>query len=176
LAISGYDIPGEVYSWVIVFILPINSAVNPILYTLSVIRSQRDLTSGQTSKVRSTTSGILFYISSYRDIITNNYCLLETIVCVGLEAEHPSEAPICIKDHVGLMQVSRQIVTIVDRIHKSQLIFGNLDLKTLTLMESEVSQVKYIMQLVLVSNAMFETSGWPLCQRAQFVATDGRQK
>ncbi|ELT87363.1 hypothetical protein CAPTEDRAFT_115613 [Capitella teleta] len=35
LALGGMDIPGEMYSWTIVFILPINSAINPILYTIS---------------------------------------------------------------------------------------------------------------------------------------------
>lgn len=35
---SGFDIPGDIYAWVIVFILPINSAINPILYTISSIR------------------------------------------------------------------------------------------------------------------------------------------
>ena len=38
LALAGVDIPGEVYSWAIVFILPINSAINPILYTISTIK------------------------------------------------------------------------------------------------------------------------------------------
>jgi hypothetical protein len=30
-------IPGDVYAWIAVFVLPINSAMNPILYTLSSI-------------------------------------------------------------------------------------------------------------------------------------------
>ncbi|XP_064630851.1 G-protein coupled receptor GRL101-like [Lineus longissimus] len=35
-AISGkVTIPGDVYAWIAVFVLPINSAMNPILYTLS---------------------------------------------------------------------------------------------------------------------------------------------
>ena len=38
LAISDYAIPSEVYSWTAVFILPINSALNPIIYTLSSIK------------------------------------------------------------------------------------------------------------------------------------------
>ncbi|ELT91079.1 hypothetical protein CAPTEDRAFT_74096, partial [Capitella teleta] len=37
LALGGMDIPGEMYSWTIVFILPINSAMNPILYTISTL-------------------------------------------------------------------------------------------------------------------------------------------
>jgi len=37
LAMEGYEIPGEVYAWTAVLILPINSALNPFLYTLSAI-------------------------------------------------------------------------------------------------------------------------------------------
>jgi hypothetical protein len=37
LAIADQPISGEVYAWAAVFILPVNSALNPILYTLSAI-------------------------------------------------------------------------------------------------------------------------------------------
>ncbi|XP_053381975.1 G-protein coupled receptor GRL101-like [Mercenaria mercenaria] len=37
LALSGYAISGDVYAWAAVFILPVNSALNPILYTLTAI-------------------------------------------------------------------------------------------------------------------------------------------
>ena len=37
LAMENYEIPGEVYAWTAVLILPINSALNPFLYTLSAI-------------------------------------------------------------------------------------------------------------------------------------------
>jgi hypothetical protein len=37
MALSGYVISGEVYAWAAVFILPVNSALNPILYTLSAV-------------------------------------------------------------------------------------------------------------------------------------------
>ncbi|KAK3098302.1 hypothetical protein FSP39_018119 [Pinctada imbricata] len=41
MALSGKAIPGEVYAWTAVFILPINSALNPFLYTFSTIIKQR---------------------------------------------------------------------------------------------------------------------------------------
>ena len=37
-ALAGTSITGEVYAWVVVFVLPINSAINPVLYTISVIK------------------------------------------------------------------------------------------------------------------------------------------
>ena len=36
---SGIDIPGEIYAWTVVFLLPLNSALNPVLYTMSSISS-----------------------------------------------------------------------------------------------------------------------------------------
>ncbi|KAL4238889.1 hypothetical protein ACF0H5_003596 [Mactra antiquata] len=41
LAMNGHVIPGDVYAWVAVFILPVNSALNPIIYTLTSIRGRR---------------------------------------------------------------------------------------------------------------------------------------
>ncbi|XP_015784111.1 G-protein coupled receptor GRL101 [Tetranychus urticae] len=38
LAINGYRLPATVYSWTAVFILPLNSATNPLVYTLAYFR------------------------------------------------------------------------------------------------------------------------------------------
>ncbi|XP_027143861.1 relaxin receptor 2a [Larimichthys crocea] len=45
LSILEVEIPGTISSWVVIFILPINSALNPILYTLttSFFREQVEL-------------------------------------------------------------------------------------------------------------------------------------
>ena len=37
MALSGQVIPSDVYAWTAVIVLPINSALNPFLYTLSAI-------------------------------------------------------------------------------------------------------------------------------------------
>ena len=37
MALANHVIPGEVYAWTAVLVLPINSALNPFLYTLSAI-------------------------------------------------------------------------------------------------------------------------------------------
>ncbi|ESO93214.1 hypothetical protein LOTGIDRAFT_62022, partial [Lottia gigantea] len=34
-ALGGLDIRGNLYSWIVIFILPVNSALNPLLYTLT---------------------------------------------------------------------------------------------------------------------------------------------
>lgn len=33
----GIDVNDDVYAWIIVIVLPVNSALNPILYTLSAL-------------------------------------------------------------------------------------------------------------------------------------------
>ncbi|XP_061178754.1 uncharacterized protein LOC133187411 [Saccostrea echinata] len=40
LALRGYVVSGEVYAWVAVFILPINSALNPFLYSFANLRKR----------------------------------------------------------------------------------------------------------------------------------------
>jgi leucine-rich repeat-containing G protein-coupled receptor 7/leucine-rich repeat-containing G protein-coupled receptor 8 len=41
LTFFGIDIEKDVYAWMVVVVLPINSALNPILYTLtSVLRNK----------------------------------------------------------------------------------------------------------------------------------------
>lgn len=35
MSLSGLVIPGVVYAWTAVFILPVNAALNPVLYTLT---------------------------------------------------------------------------------------------------------------------------------------------
>jgi hypothetical protein len=41
MALNGHAISGDVYAWTAVFILPINSALNPFLYTLSAVIGKR---------------------------------------------------------------------------------------------------------------------------------------
>lgn len=35
LAFSNVDVSGDIYAWIIIFVLPLNAAVNPLLYTFS---------------------------------------------------------------------------------------------------------------------------------------------
>ncbi|KAI6078297.1 Relaxin receptor 1 [Aix galericulata] len=43
LSLLQVEIPGTVTSWVVIFILPINSALNPILYTITTAPFQEQL-------------------------------------------------------------------------------------------------------------------------------------
>ncbi|XP_045211257.2 G-protein coupled receptor GRL101-like [Mercenaria mercenaria] len=50
MAMSGHVIPGEVYAWTAVCILPINSALNPVLYTLTAFLGKRKAQSQQNTQ------------------------------------------------------------------------------------------------------------------------------
>ncbi|GBM83582.1 G-protein coupled receptor GRL101 [Araneus ventricosus] len=45
LAMSGVNITGEAYSWTAIFVLPLNSATNPLIYTISSLHFQSMLLS-----------------------------------------------------------------------------------------------------------------------------------
>ena len=38
LALGGYDVSNDVYAWIIVCALPVNSAINPFLYTVTTTK------------------------------------------------------------------------------------------------------------------------------------------
>ncbi|CAL1283053.1 unnamed protein product [Larinioides sclopetarius] len=45
LAVSGVHIPGEAFSWTAIFVLPLNSATNPLIYTISSLHFRAQLLS-----------------------------------------------------------------------------------------------------------------------------------
>ncbi|GFS18415.1 relaxin receptor-like protein [Elysia marginata] len=38
LALDGHELGGEAYAWMAIFVMPVNSALNPVLYSLPVVR------------------------------------------------------------------------------------------------------------------------------------------
>ena len=49
--VSGVKISGDLYAWLVVFILPVNSALNPLLYTLTTRLFKQRLMTGLASAV-----------------------------------------------------------------------------------------------------------------------------
>lgn len=41
MALNGINIPGDAYAWIVVFIMPVNSAFNPYIYTLNALRTKQ---------------------------------------------------------------------------------------------------------------------------------------
>ncbi|TGZ49210.1 Uncharacterized protein DBV15_05910 [Temnothorax longispinosus] len=53
LAMMKYPVPPDLHAWVVIFILPVNSAVNPLLYTFTTPKFRERLNEGWLGKVRS---------------------------------------------------------------------------------------------------------------------------
>ncbi|CAG2192076.1 unnamed protein product [Mytilus edulis] len=51
LAMAGQVFPSEVYSWVAVFVMPLNAALNPFLYTFSTIKQKPNIMGKMSSKI-----------------------------------------------------------------------------------------------------------------------------
>ena len=47
MAYNGHVISGDVYAWTVVLVLPINSALNPYMYTLSAVVGRKVQTNFQ---------------------------------------------------------------------------------------------------------------------------------
>ncbi|XP_041428579.1 relaxin receptor 2 isoform X2 [Xenopus laevis] len=64
VSLTEAEIPGTITSWVVIFILPINSALNPILYTLTTSSFQEKLKQCLHNKRQSQESGKSFTLVS----------------------------------------------------------------------------------------------------------------
>ncbi|XP_062589196.1 uncharacterized protein LOC134250867 [Saccostrea cucullata] len=73
LALNGHVISGEVYTWVAVFILPINSALNPFLYSFSSIRSRVELA---VLSQKRTVSGTHSATETYTELCENDLFII----------------------------------------------------------------------------------------------------
>ena len=71
LALSGQVIEGEVFSWIAIVVLPVNTAANPVIYTLLTVwqnrvsRLQVCVVFACLSKVYDTSSFYFFYVLFY---------------------------------------------------------------------------------------------------------------
>ncbi|OWA49972.1 G-protein coupled receptor GRL101 [Hypsibius exemplaris] len=64
LALSEVFIPEEVYAWVAVFMLPVNAALNPLLYTISTRPFRRHMTSSITNRAQHLRDSLLASMTS----------------------------------------------------------------------------------------------------------------
>ncbi|RUS90781.1 hypothetical protein EGW08_001492 [Elysia chlorotica] len=60
VALAGVSISNDLYAWVIVFVLPVNSALNPLLFTLTTKLFKKQLLTKFTSVVFKSPSSVLF--------------------------------------------------------------------------------------------------------------------
>ncbi|KAL3865938.1 hypothetical protein ACJMK2_043283 [Sinanodonta woodiana] len=119
LALLNYTIPLDVYSWASVVILPLNSVLNPILYTLSaVIKREKFVPT-----------------SSEQDIISKEDIrrldeLFSSDVLYANDVRKLTCAATCIENRtLNLNQidlVTRKIAERIDFLHKRMMYYGNL--------------------------------------------------
>ncbi|XP_062599107.1 G-protein coupled receptor GRL101-like [Saccostrea cucullata] len=68
LTFWGIEVSPEVYGWMVVVVLPINSAINPILYTLtSIIRNKRRRNGENSSELKTQLSSLKLTLDNARD-------------------------------------------------------------------------------------------------------------
>ncbi|XP_062589229.1 uncharacterized protein LOC134250886 [Saccostrea cucullata] len=81
LALKGHVISGEVYAWVAVFILPINSALNPFLYSFANLRKRVEtrMSSKKRTISRSTTETLTDLCDNELFVIGKNAPLFVTL-------------------------------------------------------------------------------------------------
>ncbi|XP_060558250.1 uncharacterized protein LOC132718555 [Ruditapes philippinarum] len=128
MALNGHEISGDVYAWAAVFILPVNSALNPILYTLSAIVGQKKFNPStdeqnrtEISEYTGTRSLAIFGVSKhFSNRFLPNYRtlgdLLETNTDLSL---------------MQILQIATRIAEVLDVVHETSLIIGKLDVDTI---------------------------------------------
>ncbi|KAL3865934.1 hypothetical protein ACJMK2_043279 [Sinanodonta woodiana] len=119
LALLNYTIPLDVYSWASVVILPINSVLNPILYTLSaVLKKEKFVPTSSEQEIVST------------EDIRRLDELFSSDVLYANDVRKLTCAATCIANRtLNLNQidfVTRKIAERVDFLHKRMMYYGNL--------------------------------------------------
>ncbi|KAL6473178.1 hypothetical protein MHYP_G00193660 [Metynnis hypsauchen] len=124
LSLLEVEIPGTINSWVVIFILPINSALNPILYTLttSFFREQVELLlcrwqrSSSLIKDRKSLTSTTIYMETSRHTIYHSKVYLPRFSVPHLDARRMSAAlfkqqpltlTVLIHTHTYLLAVER---------------------------------------------------------------------
>ncbi|XP_060581191.1 uncharacterized protein LOC132737848 [Ruditapes philippinarum] len=121
LSMNGYIIPGEVYAWTAVLILPINSALNPFMYTLSAVLGKSKFSPNieeQTKSENAKETG-------------KSMLLMHPFISGGLYNKKMSSLSVFEKDHAFTVKqytcILHQVCSFVKLLHENELV-----LKTLT--------------------------------------------
>lgn len=120
LAISGQVISGEVYAWVAVFILPINSALNPFLYTFANLRKKVEtrFSSKQSTNTRSTSDTFTDLCDSQSFIIGKHAPLFVTL------ADRMKTHPLTVDE---MKLVVLRLAEAMKFLHQRDIVHGCLD-------------------------------------------------
>ncbi|XP_053376719.1 G-protein coupled receptor GRL101-like [Mercenaria mercenaria] len=129
MALNGHVISGDVYAWSAVFILPINSALNPILYTVSAILGKTKFNPSTDEQTRTELSKELGdYIKEYQSInrqLSRRGTLRKRYRCI----EEIVENDIKVFPFITL-KVSYELFRCIEVLHRAFLVFGTIDKDT----------------------------------------------
>ncbi|XP_071080748.1 G-protein coupled receptor GRL101-like [Haliotis cracherodii] len=120
IALQGYVINSEVYAWVAVFVLPINSALNPIIYTLSAVDTMRKRKLNKANTTLITTRSTVTTKSSVPHLLKKELLL---------QSQPPNS--VCLSSYIGsltsarnMLIIAQQLARSVDLLHSNGLVNG----------------------------------------------------
>ncbi|XP_053398506.1 uncharacterized protein LOC123558066 isoform X2 [Mercenaria mercenaria] len=131
MALNGHVISGDVYAWSAVFILPINSALNPILYTVSSIIGRKTFnpSTDEQSRTEMTkelgTQILNFQRVSRHFSVRRSQTSYESISSI-LKMD-------CRLTPTSVIKAVRQLAKCLDVLHNSSLVVGDLNTDTVCL-------------------------------------------
>ncbi|XP_045171018.2 uncharacterized protein LOC123533444 [Mercenaria mercenaria] len=132
MAMSGHVISGDVYAWAAVFILPVNSALNPMLYTLTAILGKKNFmprTDEQAKKKLKTALGKRFLINKcivmrrfyVEDSSSENVYKSLAEILAG-----PERLPLDV-----VLKISYQLAQTLQVLHSNSLMLGKIEEQSL---------------------------------------------
>ncbi|XP_060588098.1 G-protein coupled receptor GRL101-like [Ruditapes philippinarum] len=129
MALNGHVISGDVYAWSAVFILPINSALNPILYTVTAILGKSKFNPSAEEQTRSELSKELGnYIKEYRSI-SRNFSVRDALKPKYISVGELVNSDMTVSASVTL-KLTYELFRSLDVLQRAFLFIGNLDKDT----------------------------------------------
>ncbi|XP_053379720.1 uncharacterized protein LOC123526988 isoform X2 [Mercenaria mercenaria] len=130
MAMSGYVIPGEVYAWTAVFILPINSALNPVLYTLTAFLGKRV---------------IVHFMAGVNQLVMTQQMICRIPVCTKAQAQQDTQmmtssyrSPVRVRKTRPFKGLFRYFIAKTDGFGQTFISLDDLDNKDITLTSKDV--------------------------------------
>ncbi|XP_053408268.1 G-protein coupled receptor GRL101-like [Mercenaria mercenaria] len=127
MALRGHVISGDVYAWSAVFLLPINSALNPVLYTVTAILGRKKFAPSSDEQTRNAVIGELglhrlntFKIGRYFHDLqrqSGEFLSISTILDRNIPLTTKSILTICIR-----------LAKCLDDLHNGSMFIGNLNI------------------------------------------------
>ncbi|XP_077983118.1 uncharacterized protein LOC144437958 [Glandiceps talaboti] len=118
-------IPGDVYAWTAVFILPVNSAANPILYTISVINTKSTIQTDQKNTSDKATDQTVILVSE--TMPSSHFIPPPTFNYIPLST-HLGSTTLKVND---VYVIATGIATALDFLHTKDIVHGFVRLDTI---------------------------------------------